>query len=82
VALTASLARAGEDTRVYDAQGRYQGRATTNTANPKQQSLYDPHGRYLGRVMRDENGTARVYDAHGRYQGRSTGGPETQSTKQ
>lgn len=71
----ASLARAGQETRLYDAQGRSQGRASTNTANPKQKSLYDRHGRYVGRVMTDDNGDARLYDQHGKYLGRATGAP-------
>lgn len=75
VTIPASLALAGEDTRYYDRSGRYQGRATTNTANPKQKSLYDPHGRYVGRVMTDDKGNARVYDQHGKYMGRTTGSP-------
>ena len=66
---------AAEETRFYDAQGRYQGRATTNTANPEQQSVYDNHGKYVGRVMTDENGNSRVYDSHGKYMGRTTGQP-------
>lgn len=73
VALLSSLALAGDDTRLYDASGRYQGRATTNTANPQQKSLYDPHGRYVGRVMTSPDGSARVYDQHGKYMGRATG---------
>lgn len=66
-------ALAGQETRVYDAKGRYQGRATTNTANPRQQNLYDAKGHYVGRVMTDSNGNARLYDQHGKYQGRATG---------
>ncbi|OLN27728.1 hypothetical protein DVDV_1982 [Desulfovibrio sp. DV] len=81
VASFATLAPAGDQTRLYDAKGRYQGRATTNTANPGQKNLYDPHGRYVGRVMTDDNGNTRVYDAHGRYQGRATQRP-AQSTSQ
>jgi hypothetical protein len=69
----ASLALAGDEARLYDAQGRYQGRATTDTANPKQQSVYDAHGKYVGRVMTDDKGNARVYDQHGKYRGRATG---------
>lgn len=79
VTLLASLAFAGQETRLYDAQGRYQGRATTNTANPKQKSLYDAKGRYVGRVMTDENGNARMYDQHGRYLGQATGSPSGQT---
>ena len=71
VAVPAALA--GQETRVYDAKGRYQGRATTNTANPRQQNLYDAKGHYVGRVMTDRNGNARLYDQHGKYQGRATG---------
>lgn len=70
--LVPSLALAAEETRLYDAQGRYQGRATTNTANPQQKTIYDAKGNYVGRVMTDQNGNARYYDNHGRYQGRST----------
>ena len=75
IGVLASLARAGQETRLYDAQGRYQGRATVNAANPKQQSLYDQHGRYVGRVMTDDNGNSRLYDQHGKYLGRGTGVP-------
>ncbi len=70
-----SPALAGNESRFYDAKGRYQGRATTNTANPKQQNLYDAKGRYIGRVMTDDRGNARVYDKSGKYQGRATGRP-------
>lgn len=73
VALLAGMAFAGDETRYYDAQGRYQGRSTTNTANPQQKSLYDAQGRYVGRVMTDGNGNSRVYDQHGNYRGRATG---------
>lgn len=73
------FAHAAEESSIYDAKGRYQGRATTNTANPQQKSLYDAKGRYVGRVMTDSNGNARVYDNHGKYQGRSTGWPTTKS---
>lgn len=79
VAVPAALA--GQETRVYDAKGRYQGRATTNTANPRQQNLYDAKGHYLGRVMTDSNGNARLYDQHGKYQGRATGWRNGQSSK-
>jgi hypothetical protein len=75
IGVLASLASAGQETRLYDAQGRCQGRASTNTANPKQKSLYDRHGRYVGRVMTDDNGDARLYDQHGKYLGRGTGAP-------
>jgi hypothetical protein len=75
VALLASLVFAGQETRLYDASGRYQGRATTNTANPQQKSLYDQHGRYVGRVMTDDKGNARMYNQHGKYMGRTTGSP-------
>lgn len=71
--LLPSLALAAEETRFYDAKGRYQGRETTNTANQQQKSLYDAKGHYVGRVMTDQNGNARYYDNHGRYQGRSSG---------
>ncbi|MHC1788531.1 hypothetical protein [Solidesulfovibrio sp.] len=79
VGLLAGQAFAAEESRIYDAQGRYQGRATTNTANPQQKSLYDAKGRYVGRVMTDDNGSARVYDSHGKYQGRATGWPKPKS---
>lgn len=74
-ALPASLAQAGDATRFYDASGRYQGRASMNTANPKQKSLYDPQGRYLGRVMTDKSGNARLYDKQGRFLGHTTKSP-------
>lgn len=64
-----ALAHAGQETRYYDASGRYQGRATTNTANPSQQSIYDASGRYLGRAMTKPDGSVKVYDAGGRFQG-------------
>lgn len=69
--LLPALARAGQETRYYDRSGRYQGRATINTANPSQQSLYDAHGRYLGRAMTKPDGSVKVYDAGGRFQGSS-----------
>jgi len=58
---------AGEESHVYDAQGRYQGRATVNPANPKQTNLYDAKGRYVGRVMTGPDGEARFYDRQGGY---------------
>ena len=73
VLLFAPLAFAGEESHVYDAQGRYQGRATTDTANPQQKSLYDAQGRYVGREMASPNGETRVYDQQGRYMGRTAG---------
>ena len=72
---------AGQEARVYDAKGRYQGRATTNTANPRQQNLYDAKGRYVGRVMTDSNGNARLSDQHGKYPGRATGSQGGPSNK-
>lgn len=74
-------ALAGQESRVYDAKGRYQGRATTNKANPRQQNLYDAKGRYVGRMMKDSNGNARLYDQHGKYQGRATGWQGGQPSK-
>lgn len=75
VLLAAAPALAGQgEERLYEAQGRYQGRTTEDRANPEQKSLYDEHGRYEGRVMTDDRGNARVYDQHGRYMGRTTGG--------
>ena len=70
----ASQVLAGEESHVYDAQGRYRGRATVNPANPKQTNLYDAKGRYVGRVMTGPDGEARLYDRQGRYKGRATGG--------
>lgn len=70
----AAPAVAGQETRYYDASGRYQGRASTNTANPRQRSIYDASGRYQGRAMTGSDGTTRLYDQHGRYLGRTTGG--------
>lgn len=69
LALSASLALAGDEAHVYDAKGRYKGRATTDTANPREKSLYDAKGRYVGRIMTDENGKARVFDQRGEYIG-------------
>ena len=60
-------ALAGGESHVYDAQGRYQGRATVNPANPKQTNLYDAKGRYVGRVMTGPDGEARFYDRQGGY---------------
>ena len=68
-----AAAFAAEESRIYDAQGRYKGRATTNAANPQQKSLYDEHGKYQGRVMTDDKGNSRIYDNHGKYMGRATG---------
>jgi len=70
---------AGEESHVYDAQGRYVGRATTNPASPRQTNLYGAQGHYTGRVMTGPNGEARLYDPQGRYLGRSTGNPPTPS---
>ena len=81
-ALPASLAQAGDATRFYDASGRYQGRASTNTANPKQQNLYDHQGRYMGRVMTDKNGNARLYDKQGRFLGHTTKSPAQPALQQ
>lgn len=75
VLILAAPAVAGQETRYYDAQGRYQGRASTNTANPRQRSIYDASGRYQGRVMTSPDGSQRAYDSHGRYLGRTIGGP-------
>ena len=74
-------ALAGEETHVYDAQGRYVGRATVNPANPRQTNLYDAKGRYAGRVMTGPNGEERLYDPQGRYMGRSTGNLTAPSRK-
>lgn len=75
VALAAGPVLAGEgEERLYGPDGRYEGRATTDAANPRQKSLYDASGRYVGRVMSDDNGDAKVYDQHGKYVGRSSGG--------
>ena len=70
--------RDGEE-RYYDREGRYEGRATPDAADPRQKSLYGPHGEYQGRVMTSPDGSSRVYDQHGNYVGRTTGGrlPET-----
>jgi uncharacterized protein YdeI (BOF family) len=73
IAAMAAPAFAAEESHIYDSQGRYQGRATTDTANPQQKSIYDAKGHYVGRVMTDDSGSARVYDQHGKYQGRTTG---------
>lgn len=81
-ALPASLAQAGDATRFYDASGRYQGRTSTNTANPKQKNLYDHQGRYLGRAMTDENGNARHYDRQGRFLGQTTESPGQPAPRQ
>ena len=81
-ALLPSLAQAGDADRFYDASGRYLGRTSTNTANPKQKSLYDPQGRYLGRVMTDENGITRRYDRQGRFLGQTTGSPAQSAPQQ
>lgn len=70
VGTVASTALA-DDIRYYDASGRYQGRASTSTSDPRQQRLYDPQGRYQGRVMTDQDGNARMYDAQGKYMGRA-----------
>lgn len=68
------LAGQGGESRIYGPDGSYQGRTSTDSANPKQKSLYGPHGEYLGRAMTDDQGNTRVYDQHGRYLGRSSGG--------
>ncbi|EHJ49513.1 hypothetical protein DFW101_3517 [Solidesulfovibrio carbinoliphilus subsp. oakridgensis] len=81
VLLFASLAFAKDETHFYDAKGHYRGRATTNTANPRQKSLYDSRGNYLGRVMTLPDGTERVYDSKGNYQG-SGGGHIKQNGEQ
>lgn len=70
----ATPALAGGESHIYDAQGRYRGRAATNPANPNQTNLYDAQGRYVGRVMTGPDGTARLYDRQGRYKGRATVG--------
>jgi hypothetical protein len=77
----AASAFAGQEAHFYDAQGRYQGRATTNTANPQQKSLYTRDGKYVGRVMTGPDGSARVYDQHGNYQGRASGWDGGQNVK-
>lgn len=66
------LAGQGEE-RLYDAQGRYEGRSSVDKANPEQRSLYDAKGKYVGRVMTSPDGSSRAYDEHGRYLGRATG---------
>ncbi len=81
VALAAGPVLAGQEgeTRYYGPDGRYEGRATPDAANPRQKSLYGPRGEYQGRVMTAPDGSSHVYDQHGRYMGRTTGGqrPET-----
>lgn len=67
-----SLALAAGETHFYGPQGQYQGRATTNTANPQQKSLYTNDGRYVGRAMTGSDGTVRIYDQHGNYRGRTS----------
>lgn len=76
VALAAGPALAGQggEERYYGPDGKYEGRATPDAANPRQKSLYGPRGEYRGRVMTDDNGDAKVYDQHGRYLGRASGG--------
>ncbi|MHC1792132.1 hypothetical protein [Solidesulfovibrio sp.] len=66
-------AHAAEESRIYDAKGHYQGRATTNTANPQQQNFYSPKGEYLGRSMTKDDGSVRFYGPDGSYRGRSSG---------
>lgn len=73
--LLPALAYAGQETHHYGPQGQYQGRATTNSANPSQQSVYDNHGNYVGRVMTSPDGQQRFYDNHGNYKGRATTWP-------
>jgi hypothetical protein len=76
VILAAGPALAGQDgeTHVYGPDGRYEGRATEDWANPQQRSMYDAKGRYAGRVMTDPGtGESRVYDQYGKYLGRSSG---------
>ena len=79
--LLPALAYAGQETRYYDRSGQYQGRATTNTANPSQQSLYDAHGRYLGRAMTKPDGSVKYYDNHGRFMGSGLPSRPTQPKK-
>lgn len=72
---------AGQEMYYYNSRGQYQGRATTDTANPRQQSIYDNHGNYVGRVMTSPDGQQRFYDNHGNYMGRATTWPTTQPRK-
>ncbi len=67
-----ALANASDEVHFYDAKGHYQGRATTNTANPQQKSLYTRDGKYIGRAMTGSDGTVRIYDNHGNYRGRTS----------
>lgn len=69
--LAPTFAHAGNETHYYGPQGRYQGRATVNSANPSQQSIYSNKGEYLGRVMTKPDGSVKFYDNHGRFQGSS-----------
>ena len=82
IALPVCACAAGNETHYYGPRGQYQGRATTNTANPSQQSVYDSHGNYRGRVMTGSDGTTRAYDQHGNYLGRgSTYRPPTSTQR-
>lgn len=73
--------QAGEQ-RLYGPDGRYEGRATPDAANPRQKSLYDDSERYVGRVMTDPaTGETRAYDAHGKFFGRTTGDRMPQAKK-
>lgn len=77
VLLACGPALAGQEgeQRVYGPDGRYAGRTSVDSANPRQESVYDQHGAYKGRIMTDPaTGESRVYDQHGKFLGRASGG--------
>ncbi|QLA14772.1 hypothetical protein [Desulfolutivibrio sulfoxidireducens] len=73
LALSCAPAMATDDTdetessRVYDAEGRYQGRTVERDGTTR---IYDAQGRYQGRVSEKSSGDAMIYDAQGKFQGR------------
>jgi hypothetical protein len=57
----------GDDLRLYDERGEYEGRARDTGDGYR---LYDKKGEYQGELREDRNGELRAYDKKGEYSGR------------
>lgn len=74
--LSACLAGAAlaQQQTIYGADGKVQGRVTTDSAGSK--TIYGPDGKITGRTATDSQGTTTIYDAAGRKAGSVTAPPE------
>jgi YD repeat-containing protein len=66
-----AIAQAGEQMRLYDAQGRSIGTVTTDSNGTR--TFRDAGGRTTGTATTDSNGTTTFRDAGGRTTGRASG---------